>query len=94
MTISLQGRQGISAMTGATGLPPADVAPERGALHQEMPNLTISEAPQASESRGIPPAELERAMTRDDGLGKIVDRALAGVPTAVVDAAIAEMLKK
>ena len=42
---------------------------------------------------GIPPAQLEREMTRDDGIGKIVDKALGKVQTAAVDKAIEMMME-
>ncbi len=77
---------------GAADLPQAEGAPDRTASHRETPNLTISEAPKASDPDGIPPAELERAMTRDDALGNLIGMAFKDVPTASVDAVIAEML--
>lgn len=92
MNISLSGNPRALQITGATELPPADGAAARGTPRVETPNLTVTEAPQSPADAGIPPAELEKALSRDDGLGKLVDKALTGVSTAAVDAFIARMV--
>lgn len=92
MNISLSGNQKALQMTGATELPPVDGGEVRGNPRVETPNLTVTVAPPTSASAGVPPADLEKAMTRDDGLGKLVDKALTGVSTAAVDAFIARMV--
>ena len=66
-------------MPGEAGLPPADGAPSRETASHAAPNLTVTVAPASTKAAGIPPAEIEKAIVRDDALGKLVDRALEGV---------------
>lgn len=95
MDISLMGNpKAISVQAGAMEtLSAAEGAPMREAPRHAMPNLTVTEAPAQPGASGIPPAELEKAVVRDDELGRFIDKALSGVSTAAVDAAVAEMLK-
>ena len=82
MNISLTGNpKAISAQTGAMeALPAAEGAPPREPLLHTAPNLTVTTAPASTGAAGsIPPAEIEKAIVRDDALGKLVDRALEGL---------------
>ena len=96
MNISLTGNpKTMTAQTGAAeALPVAEGAPPREALTQGAPNLTVTETPAQAGAAGIPPAELEKAMTRDDGLGKLVDKALSKTESKDIPAKVAELLMK
>lgn len=93
MNISLSGNPRALQITGATELPSADGAAARGTPRVETPNLTVTEAPQSPTDAGIPPAELEKALSRDDGLGKLFGKGFSSVSTAAVDAFVAGLLK-
>ena len=96
MNISLTGNpKTMTAQAGAAeALPAAEGAPARETPAQGTPNLTVTETPAQAGTAGIPPAELEKAMTRDDALGKLVGKALADVAPKDVPAKVAEMLMK
>ena len=96
MNISLSGnpRTMTAEAWAAEALPAAEGAPARETPAQGTPNLTVTETPTPAGAAGIPPAELERAMTRDDGLGKLVDKALAKAAPKDIPAKVAEMLMK
>ena len=93
MNISLSGNQKALQMTGAMELPPVDGGAVRGNSRVETPNLTVTVAPQSPADAGIPPAELEKALSRDDGLGKLFGKGFSSVSTAAVDAFVAGLLK-
>ena len=94
MNISLTGNpKTMTAQTGAAeALPVAEGAPPREALTQGAPNLTVTETPAQAGAAGIPPAELEKALSRDDGLGKLVDKALSKTESKDIPSKVAEML--
>ena len=96
MNISLTGNpKTMTAQAGAAeALPAAEGAPARETPAQGAPNLTVTETPAPAGGGGIPPAELEKAMTRDDALGKFVDKALAKAGSKDIPAKVAEMLMK
>ena len=96
MDISLTGNpKTMTAQTGAAeALSAAEGAPARETPVQGAPNLTVTETPAPAGGGGIPPAELEKAMTRDDALGKFVDKALAKAGSKDIPAKVAEMLMK
>lgn len=81
MDISLPGNpRAMTALAGAAeALPAAEGAPVQETPPQEKPNLVVTETPAPPGAGGIPPAELEKAMVRDDALGKFVDKALADI---------------
>ena len=85
----------MTAQAGAAeALPAAEGAAVREKPAQSAPNLTVTEVPAQAGSAGIPPAELEKAITRDDALGKLVDKALGRVSSKDIPAKVAEMLVK
>ena len=96
MDISLTGNpKTMTAQAGAAEtLPAAEGAPARETPQQGTANLTVTVTPAPAGASGIPPAELEKAMTRDDGLGKLVDKALAKAGSKDIPAKVAEMLMK
>ena len=96
MNISLTGNpKTMTAQAGAAeALPATEGALARETPQQGAPNLTVTETPAETRTGGIPPAELEKAMTRDDGLGKLVDKALAKAGSKDIPAKVAEMLMK
>ena len=96
MNISLPNNpKTLTAQTGAAdALSPAEGAPARETPTQGVPNLTVTETPAQPGAGGIPPAELERAISRDDALGKLVDKALANVTPKEIPAKVVEMLMK
>ena len=96
MNISLTGNpKTMTAQTGAAeALPVAEGAAARETPAPGTPNLTVTETPAETRTGGIPPAELEKAMTCDDGLGKLVDKALAKAESKDIPSKVAEMLMK
>ena len=94
MNISLAGNPKTMTAEAGAAQPVAEGASTREAPAQEAPNLTVTVTPAEAGAAGIPPAELEKAMTRDDGLGKLVDKALEGVSTADKDKVLAMMMQK
>ena len=96
MNISLTGNpKTMTAAAGATeALPAAEGAPAREPPAQGAENLTVTVAPAQAGTADIPPDELEKAMTRDDGLGQFVDKALENVVSKDIPAKVAEMLLK
>ena len=96
MNISLTGNpKTMTAQAGAAEtLPVAEGAVARETPAQMTPNLTVTETPAETRTMGIPPAELEKAITRDDGLGKLVDKAFSKTESNDIPAKIAEILMK
>ena len=94
MNISLAGNpKTMTAQAGAAeALPAAEGAPARETPAQGAPNLTVTETPAQAGTAGIPPAELEKALSRDDGLGKLVDKALSKTEPKDIPSKVAEML--
>ena len=96
MNISLTGnpKTMMTQAGAAEALPAAEGAPARETPAQGAPNLTVTETPAQAGTAGIPPAELEKALVRDDALGKLVGKALADVTPKDVPAKVSEMLNK
>lgn len=96
MNISLTGNpKTMTAAAGAAGaVPAAEGAAARETPAQGTPNLVVTETSAPGGAAGIPPAELEKAITRDDGLGRFVDKVLADVVPKNIPAKVAEMLSK
>ena len=96
MNISLPGNpKAMTAKAGAAETPPAaEGAPVLETPPQAKPNLTVTETPVPPGAGGIPPDKLEKALVRDDALGKLVGKALADVAQKDIPAKVAEMLSK
>ena len=90
MNISLPGNSKVQ--TPQTVLP-EDSRPAAEAPRRESPSLVVSETGANPETAGIPASELEKAVTRTDELGGLVDKALADVPTDTVDKVVEMLLE-
>ena len=96
MNISLSGNpKAMTAKAGAAeALPAAEGAPVLETPPQGKQNLIVTETLVPPGAGDIPPDKLEKALVRDDALGKLVGKALADVAPKDVPAKVAEMLSK
>ena len=93
MNISLTGNpKAMTARAGAAEAQPAAEGAPMRETPQQAPNLTVTATPMQAETGGVPPAKIEKAITRTDGLGTLVDKTLADVVPKDVPEKIREML--